>query len=78
MRLFDPPLDQFINMKHPLVVLSQQLDWGTLEKTFGKLYVPDTGRPGLPTRLMIGLHYLKYTYNHSDETVVSIFLENPY
>ena len=36
------------------------------------------GRPGKPTRLMVGLHYLKHTYNLSDEEVVSQWLENPY
>jgi len=36
------------------------------------------GRPGLPIRLVVGLHYLKYAYNESDESVVERFLENPY
>jgi IS5 family transposase len=27
---------------------------------------------------MVGLHYLKHTYNLSDEEVVSQWLENPY
>jgi IS5 family transposase len=31
-----------------------------------------------PTRLLVGLHYLKYTYNYSDEGVVEQFLENLY
>jgi len=30
----------------------------------------DKGRPAKPTRLMVGLHYLKHTYNLSDEEVV--------
>ncbi|MBC8554057.1 MAG: IS5 family transposase, partial [Candidatus Brocadiales bacterium] len=36
------------------------------------------GRPGKPTRLMVGLHYLKHTYNLSDDEVVLQWLENPY
>ena len=29
------------------------------------------GRPGIPIRLMVGLHYLKHAFNESDETVVA-------
>ena len=65
-------------MSHPLVVLSRQIDWLSLEGTFGKFYVQTQGRPGLPTRLMVGLHYLKYAFDFSDEAAVATFLENPY
>ncbi|MEY8211730.1 MAG: transposase [Gammaproteobacteria bacterium] len=34
--------------------------------------------PPLPTRLLAGLHYLKYTFNESDESVVDRWIENPY
>ena len=33
---------------------------------------------GTPTRVMVGLHYLKHTFNESDESVVERFVENPY
>ncbi len=36
------------------------------------------GRPGLPMRLLVGLHYLKHLYDVSDERVVAGFVENPY
>ena len=36
------------------------------------------GRPGNATRLMVGLHYLKHTFDESDESVVARWLENPY
>jgi IS5 family transposase len=58
--------------------LSQQIDWAVFENEYGQLYKEGQGRPGLPTRLMVGLHYLKYTYHESDETVVARWLENPY
>ncbi|NLX12316.1 MAG: transposase [Phycisphaerales bacterium] len=29
-------------------------------------------------RLMVGLHYLKYTFNESDESAVAHWVENPY
>ncbi|MEO0375082.1 MAG: transposase [Cyanobacteria bacterium P01_A01_bin.17] len=36
------------------------------------------GRPALPTRLLVGLHYLKALYDESDESVVAKWVENPY
>jgi IS5 family transposase len=77
-RILETPLDQIINMEHPLVLLARRIGWTSLEETFGKLYVPNWGRPALPTRLMVGLHYLKYAFDHSDESAVATFLENPY
>ena len=38
----------------------------------------EEGRPGIPIRLMVGLHYLKHTYDLSDEEVVAQWAENPY
>jgi hypothetical protein len=35
---------------------SKQIDWSVFDSKFGTLYV-DRGRPELPTRLMVGLHY---------------------
>jgi len=67
-----------INMAHPLVKLAKDFDWERLDHEFGKLYTRDTCRPGLPTRLPVGLHYLKYAYDESDESVVARFMENPY
>ena len=34
--------------------------------------------PALPTRLMAGLHILKYTDNLSDEELCTRWVENPY
>lgn len=76
--LFRTRLDQILNKTHPIFQLAQSIDWTTFEEEFGGLFVSDTGRPGLPTRLMVGLHYLKHLYDASDEGVVEMFLENPY
>jgi IS5 family transposase len=76
--LFRSHLEQILNRNHPLFVLANQIDWTCFEQAFGSMYVEDVGRPGIPTRLMVGLHYLKHTFNESDETVVERFLENPY
>jgi IS5 family transposase len=76
--LFRPHLDQILSRKHPLFLLANQIDWQFFDKEFGKLFVENFGRPGLPTRLIAGLHYLKHAFNESDESVVGRFLENPY
>ena len=76
--LFRLLLDQFIDMKHELVILADKIDWPAFEKKFGAYYIDKKGRPGAPTRLMVGLHYLKYAFEESDESVVYRFIENPY
>jgi hypothetical protein len=40
--------------------------------------VSEVGRPGIPTRVLVGLHYLKHAYGESDESVVARWVENPY
>jgi IS5 family transposase len=76
--LFRSSLEQILNKKHPLYVLANKIDWSHFDKSFGELFVQKQGRPGLPTRLVVGLHYLKHAYNESDESVVAGLLENPY
>ena len=76
--MFQARLDQILNLKHPLVELGQSIDWAMFEQEFGGLYVEQRGCPGLPIRLLVGLHYLKYLCDVSDEAVVEGFLENPY
>lgn len=76
--LFRGRLDQMINMNHILIILADKIDWSHFEKEFGVLYVDKQGRPGRPIRLMVGLHYLKHTFNVSDEAALSGFIENPY
>ncbi|KAA0256861.1 transposase [Deferribacter autotrophicus] len=77
-QLVKPVLVNMIDLKHPLVELADSIDWEKLEEIFGKLYHENQGRPGIKIRLMIGLHYLKYTYNMSDREVLYRWLENPY
>jgi IS5 family transposase len=76
--LFRAQLEQILNREHPLYGLASGIDWSVFEEEFGPLYVENFGRPGLPIRLVVGLHYLKYSYNESDESVVERFIENPY
>jgi len=76
--LFTSRLEQILNEQHPLCKLAEVIDWPEFDKAFGKLYDPGFGRPAKSTRLMVGLHYLKYIYNLSDEAVVETWAENPY
>ena len=76
--LFRSRLDQILNRQHPLYRLADSIDWSIFDREFGSLYVENVGRPGLPIRLLVGLHYLKHAYNVSDETVVDQFIENGY
>ena len=76
--LFRSNLEQILNHTHSLYKLANQIDWAYFEQELGPTYVDKIGRPGNPIRLMVGLHYLKHTFNESDESVLQRFLENPY
>jgi IS5 family transposase len=76
--LFMMRLENLVDDRHELVILAGKVDWKKFEEKFGASFSDDMGRPALPTRLMVGLQYLKYLHNESDENVVQRFLENPY
>ena len=73
-----PQLEEIIDNNHKLIKLSKLIDWESLEKVFSKYYHPKFGRPAKSVRLMVGLHFLKYMYDLSDEEIVERWLENPY
>ena len=54
------------------------IDWSHFDETFGNFYSEGQGRPAKPTRLMVGLHYLKHAQDLSDEKVVHQWVQNPY
>lgn len=70
-------LKDLLNPAHPLYRLADVVNWGQFERQFGQFYT-EMGRPALATRRLVGLHYLKYLYNVSDEVVVTSWVENPY
>jgi IS5 family transposase len=76
--MFKVLLEDIIDMKHELVRLAGYIPWNDLDREYGALYRPDTGRPGAPTRLLAGLHYLKEASDLSDERTVKEWTENPY
>ena len=71
-------LKDMLNAAHPLYRLAGGVNWAQFERQFGQFYAEGMGRPALATRLLVGLHYLKYLYNVSDEVVVASWVENPY
>lgn len=75
--LFKPLLENLIDPAHPLVRLAKAVDWQHFEEQIEPCF-GQTGRPAKSVRLMVGLHYLKYAFNHSDESALACWLENPY
>ena len=76
--LFQVDLEHLIDLHHPLAELARQIDWARFDRQFGVSYHASLGAPGISTRLMVALHYLKYQHDLSDEDVVSAWVENPY
>ena len=76
--MFKVELEHLVDPGHGLVRLSREVDWARLDGLFGATYCADNGRPGCSTRLMVALHYLKFTFDLSDEDVVAGWVENPY
>jgi IS5 family transposase len=76
--LFQAHFDQLLNPQHELVQLAKKIDWNRFDMAFTACYTEDMGAPAKATRLMVGLQYLKYTFNESDESLVARWVENPY
>jgi IS5 family transposase len=77
-QLFGAHLTELLNREHPLYVLAEQIDWQQFDAAIDDCYAEELGRPGVNTRLMVGLMYLKHAFNESDESVVARWVENPY
>jgi transposase, IS5 family len=75
--LFQTRLSELVNLAHPLVKLSQEMDWAKIELELQDLY-SSQGRPSIPLRKIVGLLLLKQVFKESDESVVERWIENPY
>ena len=75
--LFRAKLKNIINLRHELVRLGDLIDWARLEAHFAPYY-SEAGRPGLPIRLVVGLHLLKHIEGLSDEAVCERWERDPY
>lgn len=76
-QLFQQDLEHLLDQRQPLYRLANKLPWEELEKAF-EGYYKETGRPALPTRLMVGLLLLKQMENLSDERVCEAWARDPY
>ena len=76
--LFGAHLSELLNREHPLYVLAERIDWSRFDSAIDACYADDLGRPGVNTRLMVGLLYLKHAFDESDESVMARWVENPY
>lgn len=75
--LFRPMLEDFIDMTHELVLLSQAIDWSYFEREFS-VYYSDKGAPSVPIRLMVGCLLLKHLYNLGDERIPEYWVRDAY
>ena len=71
-------LQDIIDSNHPLVQLADSIDWNSIEEELSSAFPSNTGHPNKPIRLMVGLHYLRYMFDLSDERIVWAYIENPY
>ena len=69
--LFRSRLANMLDPRH------EPLRLAALIAALGPLYA-EAGRPGLPARLLAGLHLLKHAKGLSDEQVCAQWVENPY
>ncbi len=76
--LFRPALEQFIDRSHPLVRLSERIDWPHLERELAAIYGLGAGHPPRPARLMAGLLILQHMHSLSDRALCERWLESPY
>jgi hypothetical protein len=76
--LFRSALLNLVDRRHALVRLASLIDWERFAAAFGPHYRDGVGRPGLPTRLMVGLHLIKHMDGLSDEAACARFLDSPY
>ncbi|MDD4527213.1 MAG: IS5 family transposase [Candidatus Margulisbacteria bacterium] len=75
--LFRPMLEDFIDMKHELALLSKKIDWSYFEREFS-VYYSDKGAPSVPIRLMVGCLILKHLYNLGDERIPEYWVRDVY
>ncbi len=71
-------LENMLDLNHELIKLSKHINWESLDKEWGALFISTKGAPAIRTRLIAGLHYLKHLHDLSDEQVVKSWTENPY
>ena len=75
---FFSTFEEQLSHRHPLYILSNQIEWKKFDDAFKKHYSETMGAPAKPIRLLVGLLILKHLRNLSDESVVEQWAENSY
>jgi hypothetical protein len=75
LNLFQAQFEQLLNQDHPLFIMANKIDWNRFEVELADCYSPDMGALGKSIRLLVGLHYLKHTFNESDESVLDRWVD---
>ena len=75
--LFRSRLENIIDLRHELVRLAAAIDWEFFDEAYDAFY-SEEGRPGIATRMMVGLHILKHMFDLSDEEVCERWVYDPY
>lgn len=71
------PFGGKLNENNRWLRIAEMIPWEELEEDYSKFF-SHTGRPGLDSRLIIGLMLLKHLTVLSDKEVVNGMIENPY
>ena len=76
--IFQQRLENIVDRNHPLVLITDKINWKRFDEKFSWTYSQSIGRPSYTIRLMVGLLILKYTYSLSDDALLERYSENMY
>jgi transposase, IS5 family len=77
-RLFAKRFSMDLNPNHPLIKMSNLIDWAAIEEHVDQKFEEGRGAPPKPIRLVVGMLMLQHMFDCSDEWVVRFWMENPY
>jgi IS5 family transposase len=70
-------MEDFIDMRHELVLLGNKIDRSYFEKEFAPYY-SDKGAPSVPIRLMVGCLLLEHLHNLGDDRIPGFWVRDVY
>jgi len=73
-----PLLASFIDLKHPLVLLADQIEWHIFDAYWSQQFSTAGGPHASSGRLVAGLLMLKHQESVSDERLIEAWVSNPY
>ncbi len=73
-----PVLREFIDLKHPLVLLADRFCWESFESHWALQFSTAGGPKAHASRLVGGLLMLKHMEGLSDEKLIQVWVSNPY